>query len=67
MKVETDREKMIVIRWRMRGQTEALGPSLDRAYPTDDEAPSFEEALEAIDEAERKVWGDPPPEDEPPE
>lgn len=52
-----DREQRIVIRWRTRGQGEALTPSLDRACPIE-EKPRFDEVLNAIDEAERQVWGD---------
>lgn len=55
-----DRESRIVIRWRTRGQAEALIPSLDCAYPIEDNA-SFDEVLKAIDEAERQVWGDDDP------
>ena len=60
---EADRANMLVIRWRMRGQTKALAPSLDHVYPIED-ATGFGEALEAIDAAERKVWSgiDPPAE-----
>jgi hypothetical protein len=53
----TDRERMIVIRWRTRGQAEALGQALDRANLID-ETPCFDEVLKAIDDAERQVWGD---------
>lgn len=52
---ETERERKITIRWRTRGQSEALIPTLHRAYPAD-EKPCFDEALKAIDEAERQVW-----------
>jgi hypothetical protein len=52
-----DREQRIVIRWRTRGQSEALTPALDRAYPIE-ERPCFDEVLKAIDESERQVWGD---------
>ncbi len=54
---ETDREQRIVNRWRRRGQAEALRPTLGSAYPPED-APGFDEALKAIDDAERVVWGD---------
>jgi hypothetical protein len=53
---EADRENMLVIRWRLRGQTKLLAPSLSHVYPVED-ATAFSEALEAIDAAERKVWG----------
>ena len=53
---EADRENMLVIRWRLRGQTTVLAPSLDHVYPVED-AIGFREALEAIDAAERRVWG----------
>ena len=53
----TDRERMIIIRWRTRGQAEALGHALDRANPID-ETPCFDEVLKAIDDAENQVWGD---------
>ena len=53
----SDREQKIVIRWRTRGQAEAITPALDRAYPIK-ETPCFDEVLKAIDEAERQVWGD---------
>jgi type II secretory pathway predicted ATPase ExeA len=52
---KTEREQRIVIRWRARGQAEAISPTLHRAYPTDEEL-CFDEALKAIDEAEREVW-----------
>ena len=52
---ESDRERRIVIRWRARGQAEAIIPALHCAYPADDQ-PYFDEALKAIDEAEREVW-----------
>ena len=48
-------ERRIVIRWRAGRETTAIGKTLHRAYPAD-EMPSFGEALDAIDEAERKVW-----------
>ena len=51
-----DRENMLVIRWRMRGQAKVLAPSLAYVYPVED-ATAFGQALEAIDAAERKVWG----------
>ena len=50
-----NRGQRIVIRWQARSQSEALGPALDRAYPIE-EKPCFDEALEAIEEAERQVW-----------
>ena len=61
----SDRGRRIVIRWRTRGRVEALRPALGSAYPPDEES-SFDEALNAIDEAERKVWGDGDSEDRPP-
>lgn len=63
---ESDREKRVVIRWRMRGQAEALAPTLGCAYPAQ-EASGFDDALEAIDAAESKVWGDSDPADKPTE
>ncbi len=59
------REQRVVIRWRNRTQTEALRPALGNAYPPN-ETTSFDDALKAIDEAERKVWGDRDPGDRPP-
>ena len=56
MASESDREQRIVTRWRVRGQTQALRPALGSAYPAED-APGFDEALKAIDDAERQVWG----------
>jgi hypothetical protein len=38
-----------------RHRAQLLGPTLDHAYPVDHH-PCFDVALEAIDEAERKVW-----------
>ena len=61
----TDREQKVVLRWRTRIRSEALGPSLDRAYPTDP-SDGFDEALKAIDEAENEVWGNRDPADQPP-
>ncbi len=52
---EPNRERRIVIRWRARGQAEAITPTFHRAYPAD-EQPCFDEALKAIDEAGREVW-----------
>jgi hypothetical protein len=60
---EPDREQKIVIRWRTRGQAEALTPTLDHAYPIEEDS-CFDKVLNAIDEAERQVWGDCEPEDE---
>lgn len=54
----TNRERMIAIRWQAQGHVEALGATLDHAFPID-ETPCFDEVLQAIDEAERQVWGDP--------
>jgi hypothetical protein len=51
-----EREQRVVIRWRVRGQAEALSPSLGEAFPVNEEA-CFVKALRAIDEAERGVWG----------
>jgi hypothetical protein len=62
----SDRERMVVLRWRTRTGCEALGPTLDRAFPPD-EVDSFNEALKAIDEAEGAVWADRKLEDEAPE
>lgn len=58
-----DREQKIVIRWRTRDQAEAIAPTLDHAYPID-ENPSFDDVLKAIDAAEAQVWGDGGPPDE---
>lgn len=55
-----DRENRIIIRWRTRGQAEALAPALERLYPVD-ESSCFDDALDAIDEAERRLWGDSDP------
>ena len=52
-----NRGQRIVIRWQARSQSEALSPALDRAYAIE-EKPCFDEALKAIDEAERQVWQD---------
>jgi hypothetical protein len=59
-----DREQRIVIRWRTRVRSQALGSTLESAYPTD-EVPEFDEALKAIDAAETQVWGDRDPTDKP--
>ena len=55
-----DREHRIIIRWRARNQVEALAPTLERVYPVDENS-TVDDALEALDEAERHVWsgGDP--------
>ena len=50
---ESGRQHSVVIRWRTRIRSEALGPTLQRAYPAV-EAGGFEDALRAIDEAESK-------------
>ena len=61
-----EREQTVVLRWRRRMACEALAPTLDRAFPTD-QVDCFDEALKAIDEAESAVWADHKPTDEPPE
>ncbi len=38
-----------------QAELELLGPSFRRAFPID-EVPCFGELLEAIDEADRKLW-----------
>jgi hypothetical protein len=62
----SDREQMVVLRWRTRTGCEALAPTLDRAFPTD-HGDGFAEAIKAIDEAESAIWADRKPADEPPE
>ena len=66
MATNSDREQMVVLRWRTRIGCEALGPTLDRAFPPD-HGDGFAEALKAIDEAESAVWADREPPDQPPE
>ena len=61
-----DRENIVVLRWRKRIACEALGPTLDRAYPAD-QSEGFNKALNAIDEAENAVWGNRDPADKPTE
>ncbi len=51
----TGTERRIVIRWQACGQATEVGNALHRAYPAD-ETPSFTEALDAIDETERRIW-----------
>ena len=58
---ETGRQHSVVIRWRTRTGSEALGPALQRAYPAV-EAAGFEDALRAIDEAENRDPADRAPE-----
>lgn len=58
----SDRERRIVIRWRTRGQLQAL-----RTASGANDAGSSAEALNAIDEAERQVWSDRATEDGPTE
>jgi hypothetical protein len=53
----SDREQTVVLRWRTKIACEALAPTLDRAFPPEQEA-CFDEALKAIDEAESAVWND---------
>jgi hypothetical protein len=60
----SDREQMVVLRWRTRTGCEALAPTLARAFPTND-LDGFEEAIKAIDQAESAVWADRKPADEP--
>jgi hypothetical protein len=60
----SDREQMVVLRWRTRSGCEALGPTLDRAFPAD-HGDGFAEAIKAIDEAESAVWADRNPAAEP--
>ena len=50
-----NRETRAVFRWLTRDSAQMLGPSLDHAYAID-ETPCFDDALKAIDEAERQVW-----------
>ncbi len=52
-----DRENSIVCRWLARRGAEMLHPALDLAYPVE-EASCFDDALDAIDDAERQVWSD---------
>ena len=66
MAESSDREQMVVLRWRRRIACEALSPTLDRAFPTDPQN-GFDEALKAIDDAESAVWGDSKPAEQPPE
>jgi hypothetical protein len=40
-----------------QGHIDRLGPSLQHVWPVD-EAPCFSGLLEAIDQAERKLWRD---------
>jgi hypothetical protein len=49
-------DRTAVFRRLARHRAQLLGPTLDHAYPVDHH-PCFDVALEAIDEAERKVWG----------
>jgi len=60
----TDREQTVVLRWRTRTACEALAPALDRAFPTN-RATCFDEALQAIDDAESAIWSDDNPADRP--
>ena len=59
-----EREQTVVLRWRTRIGCEALGPTLERAFPTD-RVDCFNEAMKAIDDAESAVWSDGKPADEP--
>jgi hypothetical protein len=51
----TGRERRIVIRWRTRCQSAEIRDTLHQAYPAGEEH-GFDEALDAIDKAERDVW-----------
>jgi hypothetical protein len=62
----SDREQTVVLRWRTKIACEALGPTLDRAFPTE-HGDGFAEAIKAIDEAESAVWADRKPADDLPE
>ena len=61
---ETGRQHSVVIRWRTRIRLEALGPTLQRAYPAI-EAAGFEDALRAIDDVERNCRSNSDPPDPP--
>ncbi len=55
----SDREQTVVLRWRTKIACEALGPTLDRAFPAD-RAPCFDEAIKALDAADCKPADQPP-------
>lgn len=52
-----DRPRSITIRWRAREPLSALGAAIESIYPIV-ETPCFDEAVEAIEKAERQVWDD---------
>jgi len=47
-------ERIVAIGLLTQRDLSALGPAFDRAWPVD-EAPEFDELLNAIDEADRKL------------
>ena len=61
-----EREQTVVLRWRTRIGCEALGPTLERAFPTG-QGECFDEAMKAIDDAESAVWSDGKPAEQPTE
>ena len=49
-------ERIVAVGLLTRHDLNALGPAFDRAWPVE-EAPSFNELLRAIDEADRRLEG----------
>jgi hypothetical protein len=48
-------ERIVAVALVTRSELESLGPTFDRSWPVD-ETPCFQELLQAIDKADRKVW-----------
>lgn len=49
-----DKERIVAVGLLTRNDMALLGPTFDRAWPVE-EAPSFNELLQAIDEADRRL------------
>ena len=47
--------RIVAVGLLTREDLTALGPAFDRAWPID-ETPCFGELLQAIDEADRRIW-----------
>ena len=47
-------ERIVAVGLLTQNELRVLGPAFDRAWPVD-EAPEFDELLNAIDEADRKL------------
>jgi hypothetical protein len=49
------RERIVAVGLLTKNDVQLLGPAFDRLWPVED-APCFSGLLQAIDEADRKLW-----------